>query len=106
MYKCDKCNNLTNVNIDDNIISIEGKSYIKKDNFITQILCENCLDELKDVKWTEHIGKELIKEISLELTDHFGTITKRKYKSCLECDESIEDICDICKVDSIDNTKI
>jgi len=48
-------------------------------------------DKLKNVKWTKQIGKELIKESSIELSDKFGTILKKKYKLCIDCNILIED---------------
>ena len=75
MYKCNKCNKSINIKLDNsNLITINGKDYLTDDKFI----CEKCKGELKNVKWTEHIGNHLIKECSIELNDKFGTIAKIK----------------------------
>jgi hypothetical protein len=63
MYKCDKCKKITNINNSVETINIEGKDYIKDGKYYSQILCDSCKNELKNVKWTEHIGKEIIKEV-------------------------------------------
>jgi len=59
---------------------------------------DNANDKLKNVKLTKQIGKELIKESSIELSDKFGTILKKKYKLCIDCNILIEDICSVCKI--------
>jgi len=63
MYKCDKCKKITNINNSVKTINIEGKDYIKDGKYYSQIFCDSCKNELKNVKWTEHIGKEIIKEV-------------------------------------------
>ena len=63
MYKCDKCKKMTNINNSVETINFEGKDYIKDGKYYSQILCDSCKNGLKNVKWTEHIGKEIIKEV-------------------------------------------
>jgi len=63
MYKCDKCKKITNINNSVETINFEGKDYIKDGKYYSQILCDSCKNELKNIKWTENIGKEIIKEV-------------------------------------------
>ncbi len=98
MYKCDKCNNLTNIKIYSNtsVINVQNKCYIKDGKYYTQILCEICSNNLKNIKWSEHIGSDLIKESSIKLND----------KLCIKCNYTIiEDICYKCKIKCLNNCK-
>jgi len=61
-YNCDKCNKLTKISNTVETINIESKDYIKDGVYFTPILCDSCKNGLKNVKWTEHIGKVIIKE--------------------------------------------
>jgi len=65
IYKCDKYKKMT---------VIDDKYYL-------QILCENCKNELKDIKWTENIGKELIKEVKYKKISHFNNMLKTNNSS-------------------------
>ena len=59
-----------------------------------------------NIKWTKQLGKNLIKDSSIELSDILGKITKTKYKSCSECNILIEDICNVCKIKCTTNDLI
>ena len=47
MYKCNKCSDFTTIKIDinNNVINIENKHYLKKTHSIIPILCQNCPED-------------------------------------------------------------
>jgi len=58
MYNCNKCNNLTFININKNI----NVTTLENTNYLIQILCEDCSNTFNNVQWNNNIDKEFIQK--------------------------------------------
>jgi hypothetical protein len=73
MYKCNFCNKEINLdeNISKNVVTINKKNFIKNNDQLNPLQCNDCLKKYENCKWTDNIANNIIKSVSVEFGNPF-----------------------------------